>query len=218
MRVEQCSQKLGGEAGHVPVQDEHVAVEAVEGSVRGAHRVARAERPFLHCDLDTGKAVARVGRRDDDERVDAGAVRGGDHPVDEPPSEQRMQVLGNGRVHPRSEAGGHHDCCWLRGRQGMNGWGARIRTWDRGTKTRCLTTWLRPTAFEYRNRWTGWLAPIQTAAPPPPSSIGTGGTTLNTLGSAATASSRGTAPTSLGCAHRRVDHSVRSWCSRSVKR
>jgi hypothetical protein len=25
------------------------------------------------------------------------------------------------------------------------GWGARIRTWDRGTKTRCLTTWLRPT-------------------------------------------------------------------------
>ena len=24
------------------------------------------------------------------------------------------------------------------------GWGARIRTWDRGTKTRCLTTWLRP--------------------------------------------------------------------------
>ena len=24
------------------------------------------------------------------------------------------------------------------------GWGARIRTWGRGTKTRCLTTWLRP--------------------------------------------------------------------------
>ena len=24
------------------------------------------------------------------------------------------------------------------------GWGARIRTWDHGTKTRCLTTWLRP--------------------------------------------------------------------------
>ena len=25
-------------------------------------------------------------------------------------------------------------------------WGARIRTWDRGTKTRCLTAWLHPTA------------------------------------------------------------------------
>src|SRR5205823_3356243 len=24
---------------------------------------------------------------------------------------------------------------------GENGWGARIRTWDHGTKTRCLTTW-----------------------------------------------------------------------------
>ena len=27
----------------------------------------------------------------------------------------------------------------------LDGWGARIRTWDRGTKTRCLTAWLRPT-------------------------------------------------------------------------
>ena len=25
-----------------------------------------------------------------------------------------------------------------------DGWGARIRTWDHGTKTRCLTTWPRP--------------------------------------------------------------------------
>ena len=36
----------------------------------------------------------------------------------------------------------------LRGRASAHrcdGWGARIRTWDRGTKTRCLTTWLRPT-------------------------------------------------------------------------
>ena len=28
-------------------------------------------------------------------------------------------------------------------------WGARIRTWDRGTKTRCLTAWLRPTERRY---------------------------------------------------------------------
>src|SRR5262249_7519896 len=28
------------------------------------------------------------------------------------------------------------------------GWGARIRTWDRGTKIRCLTTWPRPKAGE----------------------------------------------------------------------
>ena len=27
---------------------------------------------------------------------------------------------------------------------GNVGWGARIRTWDGGTKNRCLTTWRRP--------------------------------------------------------------------------
>ena len=30
----------------------------------------------------------------------------------------------------------------------LDGWGARIRTWDHGTKTRCLTTWPRPSARE----------------------------------------------------------------------
>src|SRR5882762_5734436 len=33
-------------------------------------------------------------------------------------------------------------------------WGARIRTWDHGTKTRCLTTWPRPRA-------TGTLAAVE---------------------------------------------------------
>src|SRR6266446_2069836 len=50
----------------------------------------------------------------------------------------------------------------------MNGWGARIRTWDRGTKTRCLTTWLRPTALEYRNRNEETDGAIQTLAPAKP--------------------------------------------------
>src|SRR4051794_14431452 len=31
-----------------------------------------------------------------------------------------------------------------------SGWGARIRTWDGGTKTRCLTAWLRPNAWVAR--------------------------------------------------------------------
>src|SRR5882724_10521834 len=29
-------------------------------------------------------------------------------------------------------------------KKGLIGWGARIRTWDHGTKTRCLTAWPRP--------------------------------------------------------------------------
>src|SRR2546430_17287972 len=58
-----------------------------------------------------------------------------------------MEVLGRLRAHARAEAGRHDHGCELGGVgcQRRNGWGARIRTWDRGTKTRCLTTWLRPT-------------------------------------------------------------------------
>ena len=44
-------------------------------------------------------------------------------------------------------ASGHDDGCELGAGFGHGrhvGWGARIRTWDHGTKTRCLTTWPRP--------------------------------------------------------------------------
>ena len=58
-----------------------------------------------------------------------------------------MEVLRQRGLHPGAKASGHHDGCnggvgqwWSR----VDGWGARIRTWDRGTKTRCLTAWLRP--------------------------------------------------------------------------
>ena len=30
-----------------------------------------------------------------------------------------------------------------------NGWGARIRTWDRGSKVLCLTTWPRPKGIRF---------------------------------------------------------------------
>src|SRR5207344_1726512 len=67
-------------------------------------------------------------------------------PVHEPAAEQRMEMLGCLRVHARAQPGGQdHGCERLLGHGlGRDGWGARIRTWDRGTKTRCLTTWLRP--------------------------------------------------------------------------
>ena len=34
--------------------------------------------------------------------------------------------------------------------QRLVGWGARDRTWDDGTKARCLTAWLRPNRYPYR--------------------------------------------------------------------
>src|SRR5262249_27207025 len=50
------------------------------------------------------------------------------------------------RAHACAETRGHHDGGKLRARCAHveSGWGARVRTWDRRTKTRCLTTWLRP--------------------------------------------------------------------------
>ena len=84
----------------------------------------------------------------DDEPRRLERTPGLDHPVDQPPTEQRVEMLRRRRAHPRAEPsrednGGQPRCVHVLSR---NGWGARIRTWDRGTKTRCLTTWLRPTA------------------------------------------------------------------------
>src|SRR5919204_579148 len=70
--------------------------------------------------------------------------------TDEAPAEQRMQVLRRLRAHSGAEAGGEYEGCGTRfGHVARDGWGARIRTWDRGTKTRCLTTWLRPTICRF---------------------------------------------------------------------
>ena len=74
-----------------------------------------------------------------------------------------MEVLGGRRAHARALAGGHDDRGEAVRVVHREGWGARIRTWGRGTKTRCLTTWLRPTAepfshgsyFAERADWSG---------------------------------------------------------------
>ena len=56
-------------------------------------------------------------------------------------------MLGRRGAHARATASGHDDCCERGSGCGHGrhvGWGARIRTWDHGTKTRCLTAWPRP--------------------------------------------------------------------------
>ena len=75
-----------------------------------------------------------------------------EHPVDHPAAEERMQVLGDAErmrvpsppaITTAASCRRHHEC--------DDGWGARIRTWDHGTKTRCLTTWPRPSASGVRS-------------------------------------------------------------------
>src|SRR4029077_16650589 len=100
--------------------------------------------------VEVAGRLCGLRRQHDDERFWVEGTTGVDRPVHQPPAKQRMQVLRKLRAQASPQACGHHDGgegLLLRS-HGRNGWGARIRTWDRGTKTRCLTTWLRPTACE----------------------------------------------------------------------
>ena len=127
------------------VEHEQVAFEPRERVPGRGDGVAGTEWLFLNRHPHSLVGVHRVGRGDDHDRVGSGLARGVDHPVDHAPAEQRVQVLRHGRPHPRSESARHHYCREVvRGSHGVDDWAARIRTWDRGTKTRCLTTWLRP--------------------------------------------------------------------------
>ena len=142
--LEEPAEQLAGDRGGIAGDHEHVTFEPREGLLRRGGRVTRAARLGLHSDLDALEGVLRPGRGDDHERLGLELAGGLDHPVDEPAPEERVQVLGRLRAHARAEPGGQDDGCEIR-RVHRDGWGARIRTWDRGTKTRCLTTWLRPT-------------------------------------------------------------------------
>ena len=100
----------------------------------------------LHRNLDVIEGIVDVRRGDDDELARLEGTGCLQHPVDHAPAEDQMEVLGRVRTHPGSEATGKNDGCEVAFGHCVQGtcWGARIRTWDRGTKTRCLTTWLRP--------------------------------------------------------------------------
>ena len=148
VRVEQLAQHLGGQQHGIAGEDEDVLGTTLERGASRPHGVAGAARHLLHRDLVAVEVAARLRRGDDDDRVGADLRGRAEHPVDHPAAEHRVQVLRYGRPHPGSEAGGHDDGCDrdVAHVGGIDGWGARIRTWDRGTKTRCLTAWLRPTA------------------------------------------------------------------------
>ena len=112
----------------------------------GPRRPSRAAAPAPRSS-SPANVVRRLGRDDDDERLRLERPGSLDDPVDHPPAEDRVQVLGRRRAHARPTASGHDDGCELGAGFGHGrhvGWGARIRTWDHGTKTRCLTTWPRP--------------------------------------------------------------------------
>ena len=147
MGLEQGHEQLAREQRRIAREDEHL-VRTGDRMLGTPHRVARPERLSLHRDVQPLELVRGVGRDDDDERIGAERPRRLDDPVDHPAAEDRVQVLRGRREHACPPASGHHNGCKL-GAAGFGhgrhvGWGARIRTWDHGTKARCLTTWPRP--------------------------------------------------------------------------
>ncbi len=111
VRVHELTQDVRREQRRIAGENEHVAFDPGELRVRSANRVARAERLALHGHVEAVEHVGRRRRGDDDDRLRAGFVRRGQHPVDDAPAEQRMQVLRRGRAHAGPESGGHDDGC-----------------------------------------------------------------------------------------------------------
>ena len=146
MRREQRLEQLGRQKRRVAGEDEHL-VGAGRCLLGAPHRIPGPERLLLHRGRQPVELVGGIGRDDDDERVRLERPGSLDDPVDHAAAQDRMQMLGRGRAHACPPASGHDDGCELGAGFGHGrhvGWGARIRTWDHGTKARCLTTWPRP--------------------------------------------------------------------------
>ena len=97
--------------GRVAGDDEHVALEALEAAARRRGRVAGAPRLLLDGDRSPSNASRASGEVTTTSGFGPSAAHRLDHPVGEPPAEQRMQVLRGLRAHARAEAGGQDDRC-----------------------------------------------------------------------------------------------------------
>ena len=102
-------QQPGREERRVAGEDEHVARGACERDLRGADRVAGAERLLLDGDLEALEGVGAIGRDDDDQAGELERARRLEHPVHHPPAEDRMEVLRHRGTHPGAEAAGHDE-------------------------------------------------------------------------------------------------------------
>src|SRR4029453_13977388 len=112
--VQQRLEELGGEKGSGAVEDEDVPVETGERGGGRSYGVAGALRLLLNgkggpCGQGPVELVLRPRRADDDERVGAERQDRCDRPIEQPPPEERVQMLGAVGAHARSESCSHHD-------------------------------------------------------------------------------------------------------------
>ena len=151
--------QLGGQQRRVAARDDHRVARRVEGREADLGRVPGAELLLLHRHLHAGgqRVAHHLGAvTDHHHRVGHPApVEGVEHPADHRAPGDRVHHLRQRRSHPGSLAGGEDDSADAhtvlvsvpgKNVESVPGWGGRNRTPDRGTKTRCLTPWLRPSS------------------------------------------------------------------------
>ena len=131
------------------VSPERMSTSSAPAAASLAHRTASPVPSACSCTavVSPAKSSAVSGETTTTSGVRLERPGSLDDPVDHAAAQDRMQVLGRGRAHACPPASGHDDGCELGAGFGHGrhvGWGARIRTWDHGTKARCLTTWPRP--------------------------------------------------------------------------
>ena len=139
-----CEQRRRQER-RVPGEDEHLVRVADRGPrAGGRRRRCRAARPGSRPATPRTRPRSRARRR-----RRAAAARAGARP--RAPSRRAGGRAADADASASPSASGFRG---LRPSRRLrvcagswsaeDGWGARIRTWDHGTKTRCLTTWPRP--------------------------------------------------------------------------
>ena len=104
------AQELGADPGMIARHDQHGAggADVRAGCAQG---VARAKRLLLHRDGHAVELAGRLRRKHDDEGIRLEWTDRLDDPVDEPPPQQRVQMLRERGLHARAESGRHHDGC-----------------------------------------------------------------------------------------------------------
>ena len=138
-------QVRGGQQRRRRIEHEHVAFEADKRVAGRRDGIAGAERLLLNRDLHSLVGVAESGEA----TITTGSAPASraapiTQSITRRPSSGCRCFGTDDRIRVPSPAAITIAARLFEGVTSVDDWGARIRTWDRGTKTRCLTTWLRP--------------------------------------------------------------------------
>src|SRR3989442_6285535 len=144
----QPAERLGAHERCVAVDDERDPGGPIRRPERDAHGVAGPTRGVLERDGDRVVEKGAGGLalfREDDQGTGPRGADARDDVAQQRLAGDGMEDLRRPGLHPCPEARREHEGQRRFAHEMRSGWGARIRTWDSGSKVRRLTTWPRPT-------------------------------------------------------------------------